>query len=313
MSNEPHHDSDDSGMTSHKRGPWRSEKRERPRYPSTTLFLLLTIFAIFLAEGVVLLGFQYWSSGDPWSTGILEALLIVVLTFPVLYFFLYRPLVRQIVINQETERSLETSEVRLPAVLKASKEAIIAIRPDGTVSIWNPAAQTMFGWTEQEMLGETLDRIVPEGYRENHDRYANEFFHTDKRRRELNRTVEFPALRKGDIEFPIELTLSSGSYQDEAFVLAIARDISERKADEQEQVRLIEELQQATEDIRKMSGMIPICALCKKVSDDEGSWKLVESYIQQHSDAEFSHSLCPDCQEKLYPELNDPAVEPPSA
>ena len=61
--------------------------------------------------------------------------------------------------------------------------------------------------------------------------------------------------------------------------------------------------------IRHLEGFLPICASCKKIRDDNGCWKQVESYIRDHSEAEFSHSICPECAKKLYPEfcedLND--------
>jgi DNA-binding response OmpR family regulator len=65
----------------------------------------------------------------------------------------------------------------------------------------------------------------------------------------------------------------------------------------------IEELQRALEDIRTLRGILPICSNCKKIRDDDGYWNQVESYLQQHTGAEFTHSVCPECIEKLYPDL----------
>ncbi len=61
-----------------------------------------------------------------------------------------------------------------------------------------------------------------------------------------------------------------------------------------------EELQKAHENVKVLSGLMPICASCKKIRDDEGYWKQIEEYIEKHSEAHFSHSLCEDCAEKLY-------------
>lgn len=63
------------------------------------------------------------------------------------------------------------------------------------------------------------------------------------------------------------------------------------------------ELQATTNEVRQLQGIIPICASCKKIRDDKGFWHQVERYISDHSEADFSHSLCPDCIAKLYPEL----------
>jgi len=62
-------------------------------------------------------------------------------------------------------------------------------------------------------------------------------------------------------------------------------------------------LQSALADVKKLSGLLPICASCKKIRDDRGDWKRIEAYIQEHSEAEFSHSFCPECSRKLYPDV----------
>lgn len=63
-------------------------------------------------------------------------------------------------------------------------------------------------------------------------------------------------------------------------------------------------LQEALAKIKVLSGFLPICASCKKIRDDKGYWNQIESYIRDHSEVEFSHSICPDCAKKLYPEFN---------
>ena len=68
----------------------------------------------------------------------------------------------------------------------------------------------------------------------------------------------------------------------------------------------IDELQAAAEQIRTLSGIIPICAGCKKIRNDKGYWEQVEAYVSAHTHAEFSHSLCQECIPRLYPELSGP-------
>lgn len=65
----------------------------------------------------------------------------------------------------------------------------------------------------------------------------------------------------------------------------------------------IKELEQALEHIKTLQGILPICSYCKKIRDDKGYWDQVEIYIGKHSDAMFSHSICPECMKKFYPEL----------
>lgn len=71
---------------------------------------------------------------------------------------------------------------------------------------------------------------------------------------------------------------------------------------EEEQRKLISALQKALAEIRTLKGLIPICASCKKIRDDEGYWNHVEIYISKHTDAVFSHGVCPECAKRLYPE-----------
>ena len=76
-----------------------------------------------------------------------------------------------------------------------------------------------------------------------------------------------------------------------------------RQADE-EKSKIIAELHKTLEEVETLSGFLPICASCKKIRDDKGYWKKIEAYIQEHSEAEFSHSICPECTKKLYSDLD---------
>jgi len=81
------------------------------------------------------------------------------------------------------------------------------------------------------------------------------------------------------------------------------QEIERRKQVEMENEGLIRELQQALSEVRTLRGFVPICANCKKIRDDEGYWQQIEKYIQERSEARFSHGICPDCADLLYPEL----------
>jgi len=80
-------------------------------------------------------------------------------------------------------------------------------------------------------------------------------------------------------------------------------ELDERKRVEAEREKLIAELQEALARVKTLSGLLPICASCKKIRDDQGYWHQVEVYVRDHSDADFSHSLCPDCARQLYPDI----------
>jgi hypothetical protein len=85
----------------------------------------------------------------------------------------------------------------------------------------------------------------------------------------------------------------------------IQDNLSERKKTEEEKSNLIFELQNSLARVKKLGGLLPICSSCKKIRDDTGYWHQVEKYVRDHSEAEFSHSICPDCMRKLYPDFAD--------
>ena len=66
------------------------------------------------------------------------------------------------------------------------------------------------------------------------------------------------------------------------------------------------ELENALADVKQLSGLLPICASCKDIRDDKGYWNAIERYISTHSDATFTHGLCPDCAKRLYPDVKLP-------
>jgi hypothetical protein len=94
---------------------------------------------------------------------------------------------------------------------------------------------------------------------------------------------------------------------DQSIVYAqhLNEEISERKRVEGERERLVRDLQEALAEVKTLSGLLPICASCKKIRDDKGYWRQIEIYIRDHSEAEFSHSICPECVKKMYPNLQD--------
>ena len=113
-------------------------------------------------------------------------------------------------------------------------------------------------------------------------------------------------LRKKD-GTPLWASVTGKAHYDEhgniLWVDGIIEDITEHKRMEEEREKLIQALQEALNNIKTLSGLLPICASCKKVRDDQGYWTQIEAYISDHSEAEFTHGLCPDCAKKYYDEL----------
>ncbi|HWR52471.1 MAG TPA: MASE3 domain-containing protein [Bryobacteraceae bacterium] len=83
----------------------------------------------------------------------------------------------------------------------------------------------------------------------------------------------------------------------------VLRDVTERNRATEERERLIKELKKALAEVQTLSGLLPMCAGCKKIRDDKGYWTQVESYLERHARVQFSHGLCPDCLVSLYPDF----------
>ncbi len=97
----------------------------------------------------------------------------------------------------------------------------------------------------------------------------------------------------------------SGLYDetDKEILVSVADQVGvaiERKRSDENREKLILKLQAALEEVKTLQGILPICASCKKIRDDKGYWNQIESYIQKHSGAQFSHSMCSECSDKLY-------------
>lgn len=85
--------------------------------------------------------------------------------------------------------------------------------------------------------------------------------------------------------------------------LKLQEENAERRKAEEEKEKIIVQLQEALARVKTLSGLLPICASCKKIRDDDGYWHQVEVYIRDHAEVEFSHGICPECVKKLYPEF----------
>lgn len=111
-------------------------------------------------------------------------------------------------------------------------------------------------------------------------------------KRELAEASELiDAIRKGEVDTIL------GNHEDGKHLrLENLKLVEERE-------RLIRELQEAQTNIKTLQGLLPICSWCKNIRDDKGYWSQMETYIQTHTEADFSHSICPECLEKYHPEV----------
>jgi len=125
--------------------------------------------------------------------------------------------------------------------------------------------------------------------------------HHDSNKENVVFSGSFSWIRPDGKNNVIEYAAVPIKVQGKTITIGIDRDVTERTRIEEERERLIKDLQEALADVKTLSGLVPICANCKQIRDDKGFWMQVESYIQEHSQAQFSHGICPDCMKKLYP------------
>jgi PAS domain S-box-containing protein len=122
--------------------------------------------------------------------------------------------------------------------------------------------------------------------------------------RGIGRELEVDLMRKDGTILHVSLNATVINDRKGNFLTtrATMHDITERKRADEERERLILELRGALSKVKTLSGLLPICASCKKIRSDKGYWEHIETYIKNHSNADFSHGICPDCARKLYPE-----------
>jgi PAS domain S-box-containing protein len=155
----------------------------------------------------------------------------------------------------------------------------------------NPAWERTLGWTRSELMS----------------RPFIEFVHPADRERTLNQNL---AVRGGGkaLGFENRYLCRDGSYRwllwnaapdpDGRVIYSVARDITERKQAEEERERLVRELREALAEVTTLREFLPICSYCKKIRDDENYWQSVEAYLSRHTNARFSHGICPTCYER---------------
>lgn len=210
----------------------------------------------------------------------------------------------QLMKKERADQKLKENEAHFRSISSSVNDALITIDHKGNIIFWNDAAETIFGYTKEEVTGKALHPLLVPGKYMDAFRKGFEGFVRDGTGAALGKLLELTALRKNGEEFPIELSLAAYPTSDGWYAVGTIRDISDRKQWEREKENLIQELKSSLDQIKTLEGMVPICAHCKNIRDDKGYWNQVESYINLSDGADLSHGICPDCAEKYYPDMN---------
>ena len=205
--------------------------------------------------------------------------------------------------QKRLEGALREQRDRAQKYLDVVEVMLIALNERGEISMINRKGCRILGYEEAELIGEDwFDTCLPSGKRE-----EVRFVLQRLLRGEVD-PVEYwenPVLTRSGEERIIAWhnTLLRDDAGEITGTLSSGEDITERKRAEEERERLIAELRSAATQIKTLSGLLPICMSCKKIRDDAGYWKELEEYIRDHTEADFTHGLCPDCGLKHYPEV----------
>ena len=190
------------------------------------------------------------------------------------------------------------SEARHRLLFENSMDGILLTSPDGRIFDANPSACSILGRTREEIIAARREGLM--------DTSDPELARLVEERRRTGKIRGVLAARHPDgTTFPIEI--SSVVFPDtegNEFTCIIFRDISGRKRAEAEREHLIIELQEALSKVKLLSGLLSICASCKKIRNERGQWEVLETYIRNRSAADFSHGLCLECLQKLYPQFS---------
>ena len=167
----------------------------------------------------------------------------------------YTGIVRDITERKEGEQALRNSEMRFRSLTETASDAIIVANSSGIIQSWNNAAEQIFGHTKEQAIGQSLEIIIPEKYREGHRKGIARVAGGGKKH-VIGNTVELEGLTRNGTSFPIELSLSTYETQGEIFFCGIIRDISARKANELELEKNREHLAQQAERLKKANSQI---------------------------------------------------------
>ena len=238
----------------------------------------------------------YWTPGRIVALGSL-LLLIIVSGMAGLHYFttikLNRTLQSMNAELTQAEMALTSQTEVLRSFMNAITESAFLVGTDGVVLAANDVFSDRLGRKYGDVVGSRLERILPEDVAQGRMEYIREIIRTGKpvrfEDRRLDRHIH-------NSVYPV-----FGHRGEVLSAAIIGVDITERTVIEEERERLIAELQKTLAAIKTLHGIIPICSSCKKIRDDEGSWKQLETYISEHTDAAFSHGVCTECAKKLYP------------
>jgi PAS domain S-box-containing protein len=212
----------------------------------------------------------------------------------------------EIMRREKTAAALRESELRYKTLFESAVEGILIADIETHQQRYaNPAVCKMLGYNQEELQKMSIYDIHPKEALE----MVNAEFSAQARGEKI--TSLLPCLKKDGTIIYTDINATKAVIDGRDCNIGFFIDVTERvnaekqiQADIIEKDALIKKLQDAAAKIDTLSGLIPMCAWCKKIRNDQGYWQGVEQYISEHSKADFTHSICADCQKKYFPEID---------
>jgi PAS domain S-box-containing protein len=205
--------------------------------------------------------------------------------------------IRNIAKRKEAERILSESEERYRRLFETAQDGILLLDAEsGAITDANPFLLKILKYSREEVIGKELWEIGPFK-----DIVANQDSFRKLQHQEYVRYEHLLLQNKEGETIRVEFVSNFYFVNERKVIQCNIRDITQRKWLEEDKQKLMNKLQEAFAHIRELKGLLPICANCKKIRNDKGYWQGVEGYISEHTDATFTHGMCPDCLKILYP------------
>jgi PAS domain S-box-containing protein len=207
--------------------------------------------------------------------------------------------VRDITMRKQMEEKLRQSEERFRRIFEDGPLGMLIADLNYRILKANKALCKMLGYSEDELIGLRIGEITYAEDVEKSASFSNQLLHGQISLFRLEKRY----MTKGGEPLWVNLTVTAirGRNDKVLHALGMVENINRRKLAEQERERLVLDLQQALDRAKTLRGLLPMCAWCKKIRNDKGYWQKVETYVQEHSDAAFTHGICPECLNKVDP------------
>ncbi len=203
-------------------------------------------------------------------------------------------------LDKELKR-LRISEYGYRTLLDESSDPIFSFYPDGTYRYVNRAFADGVGLKVENIIGHKIWDVFPKDEAEKRFGVIKKVFLSGK---PLEIEVRVP-LPSGDAFYLTTVKPVITDNNSVETVICTSKNITSRKNAEMSLQDERDKLAAALEEIQTLSGLLPICSACHKIRNDSGYWHKLEAYIQEHTEAQFSHTTCPECTTKLYGDLLD--------